>query len=113
MRISRLSTRRVDHFAKYALWCGSSAWVNCPTLSVDGVASLFRKHLKDPALPAERREVLQSAYDRLVSHDLEVAWTTGQWMTERPGGSNVSNTESVATGGSDLGPLVYRRFQVV
>ncbi|CAH0055645.1 unnamed protein product, partial [Clonostachys solani] len=32
-----------------------------------------------------------------VSRDPEVAWTTGQWITERPGGSDVSNTESIAT----------------
>ena len=88
---------RVYHFAKYALWCGSAAWVNCPSLMVDGVASLFRKHLTESRLSPKQRVVLQSAYDRLTSRDPAMAWTTGQWMTERPGGSDVSKTETLAT----------------
>ena len=76
---------RVYHFAKYALWCGSSAWVNCPSLMVDGVATLLRKHLSDSKLPRDEEKVLRSAYERLVSRDPEIAWTTGQWMTERQG----------------------------
>lgn len=54
---------RVHQFAKYALWCGSAAWVNCPTLMVDGVATLFRKHLSNPGLPRDQRVILRSAYD--------------------------------------------------
>lgn len=107
---------RVYHCAKYILWCGSAAWVNCPTLMVDGVVSLLRKHLSDPQLPHNQQPVLRSAYERLVSRDPTIAWTTGQWMTERPGGSDVSRTESIATyspdqkfavkasDGNDLGP---------
>ncbi|EOD45786.1 putative acyl- dehydrogenase protein [Neofusicoccum parvum UCRNP2] len=114
---------RVHHFAKYALWCGSAAWVNCPTLMVDGVASLFRKHLSNPDLPEDQLVVLRSAYERLVSRDPDVAWTTGQWMTERSGGSDVSMTETVATytpdrtrivkaaDGSELGPWVIDGFK--
>lgn len=95
---------RVYQFAKYAIWCGSAAWVNCPSLMVDGVATLFRKRLTDPLLPREQRAVLQSAYDRLTSRDPEMAWTTGQWMTERPGGSDVSRTETLATLSPDRKP---------
>ncbi|KAL7944962.1 acyl-CoA dehydrogenase/oxidase [Trichoderma barbatum] len=88
---------RVYHFAKYAIWCGSAAWVNCPSLMSDGVAALFRKHLTESVLSESEENVLRSAYDRLTSRDPAVAWTTGQWMTERQGGSDVSMTESVAT----------------
>jgi len=88
---------RVYHFAKYALWCGSAAWVNCPSLMCDGVASLFRRHLTNSCLPPQQQTILQSAYDRLTSRDPAKAWTTGQWMTERPGGSDVSMTETLAT----------------
>lgn len=88
---------RIYHFVKYALWCGSAAWVNCPSLMVDGVASLFRKCLSDPNLPQDQRMVLKSAYERLTSRDPAYAWTTGQWMTERQGGSDVSMTETLAT----------------
>ena len=114
---------RVYHFAKYAIWCGSSVWVNCPSLMVDGVASLFRKHLSDPRLPAKPRKVLRTSYERLISRDPAVAWTTGQWMTERQGGSDVSMTETVATyspdnilpvkatDGNSLGPWLLNGFK--
>jgi hypothetical protein len=36
------------------------------------------------------------AYGRLVSRDPQRFWTSGQWMTERPGGSDVGRTESLA-----------------
>ena len=88
---------RVHHFAKYHLWCGSSAWVNCPSLMTDGAASLLRTHLSNPGLSSQQRPVLQSAFERLTSRDPAVAWTTGQWMTERAGGSDVSQTETLAT----------------
>lgn len=114
---------RIYHFAKYALWCGSAAWVNCPSLMSDGVASLFRKHLTESDLPQDQRKVLQSAYERLVSRETGTAWTTGQWMTERQGGSDVSMTETIAryspgqtlavkaTDGNSLGPWLIDGFK--
>ncbi|EEP76849.1 predicted protein [Uncinocarpus reesii 1704] len=33
---------------------------------------------------------------RLISRDPNIAWTSGQWMTERKGGSDVRGTETVA-----------------
>ncbi|KAJ9612532.1 hypothetical protein H2200_004129 [Cladophialophora chaetospira] len=114
---------RVHYFAKYALWCGSAAWVNCPSLMVDGVATLFRKHLNNPAQPDDQRNILRSAYDRLTSRDPDFAWTTGQWMTERQGGSDVSMTETLATyapdrninvkasDGNNLGPWLLDGFK--
>lgn len=35
-------------------------------------------------------------FPRFLSHDLATACISGQWMTERPGGSDVSQTETVA-----------------
>ncbi|KAF4554115.1 Hypothetical protein D9617_5g069910 [Elsinoe fawcettii] len=114
---------RVHHFAKYIIWCGSAAWVNCPSLMVDGVAALFRKHLSSASLPADQRKVLRSAYERLTSRDPQTAWTTGQWMTERQGGSDVSMTETLArhspdptlrvkaTDGNELGPYLIDGFK--
>ncbi|SYW83771.1 uncharacterized protein UBRO2_05327 [Ustilago bromivora] len=40
----------------------------------------------------QKREIIP----RLCSTDPNTAWTAGQWMTERPGGSDVSHTETVA-----------------
>ena len=94
---------RPYQFCKYIIWTGSSAWVTCPSLMTDGVASLLRKHLADPSVADNQsRAALQSAYDRLTSRDPEFAWTTGQWMTERQGGSDVSQTETLAQHAPDL-----------
>ncbi|KAJ8483477.1 hypothetical protein ONZ51_g4672 [Trametes cubensis] len=43
--------------------------------------------------PALKQDVLP----RLISRDPAQAFTAGQWMTERPGGSDVSRTETVAS----------------
>jgi alkylation response protein AidB-like acyl-CoA dehydrogenase len=40
--------------------------------------------------------VLRAAFERLTSRDPERFWTSGQWMTERTGGSDVSLTSTVA-----------------
>ena len=90
---------RIVWAAWYAIWCGSSAWVNCPSLMVDGVAALFRKHLSEEKMDEGQRKVIGDAYRRLTSRETEgvgKAWTTGQWMTERQGGSDVSMTETLA-----------------
>ena len=87
---------RMYHFAKFHLWAASSAWTTCPNQMTDGVAFLFRKHLSNPDFDGPSRKVLQSAYDRLTSRDPAYAWVTGQWMTERQGGSDVSQTETLA-----------------
>jgi alkylation response protein AidB-like acyl-CoA dehydrogenase len=40
----------------------------------------------------------QEAFSRLTSRDKNKFWTSGQWMTERKGGSDVAaGTETVAT----------------
>ena len=42
---------------------------------------------------------VDEAYSRLTSRDPERFWTSGQWMTESRGGSDVaSSTETFATG---------------
>jgi alkylation response protein AidB-like acyl-CoA dehydrogenase len=67
----------------------------------DGAACLLRRHLSHPKLAAalspEEKKVFENAYKRLTSRDPGYAWTSGQWMTERTGGSDVSLTETVAT----------------
>jgi alkylation response protein AidB-like acyl-CoA dehydrogenase len=63
----------------------------------DGAAKLLSAHLAAPHLDRTTRRVFQDAYDHLTSRDPTKAWTSGQWMTERTGGSDVSGTETVAT----------------
>ncbi|KAI7365060.1 hypothetical protein KC354_g5174 [Hortaea werneckii] len=88
---------RLRQFMKIHLWTGSAAMVMCPSSMTDGAASLLRKHLSGTKLNEQQRSVFTEAYRRLTSRDPSEAWTSGQWMTERSGGSDVRNTETVAT----------------
>ena len=79
---------RVHQFALTYLFEGSSGVYSCPLAMTDGATktllSLGNKALIDHAVP------------RLTSRDPAKAWTSGQWMTERTGGSDVAIAESVA-----------------
>ncbi|CZR58870.1 related to acyl-CoA dehydrogenase [Phialocephala subalpina] len=88
---------RVAQFLKAQLWNGSCANVTCPSAMTDGAAKLLASHLSAKDLDPTTRAVLQDAYDRITSRKAGFAWTSGQWMTERSGGSDVSGTETVAT----------------
>ena len=96
--------RRIHHFAKYHLWTGSGALVTCPSAMTDGAAVLLGRHVAsaatatDPSQASESQaqQVFREARQRLISRDPAEAWTSGQWMTERKGGSDVSGTETVA-----------------
>ncbi|GAB1744026.1 hypothetical protein NU219Hw_g1064t1 [Hortaea werneckii] len=113
---------RLKQFMKIHLWTGSAAMVMCPSSMTDGAASLLRRHLSGTKLTEQQRSVFTEAYRRLTSRDPSEAWTSGQWMTERSGGSDVRNTETVATfvghdaGGKDahgmpLGPWNISGFK--
>ncbi|KAL2152575.1 hypothetical protein VTH82DRAFT_5759 [Thermothelomyces myriococcoides] len=89
---------RLVQFIRCHLWEGSCANTLCPAAMQDGAARLLQRHLsKKTGLSPTERQVLQNAYDHLISRDPAKAWTSGQWMTERTGGSDVSQTETVAT----------------
>lgn len=81
---------RTVAFIKNWLFSASSATVLCPFAMTDGTARVLEVFAKDD-------ERLQEWYKHLVSRDPTEAWTSGQWMTERAGGSDVRNTETVAT----------------
>ena len=78
----------------------------------DGAAVVLKQQLASNAstYDSTTRAVLQDALSRLISRDPVVAWTSGQWMTERGGGSDVSGTETRATFvGSPAVSEVYSR----
>lgn len=79
---------RLYQFAKLYLFHPSSAIYSCPLAMTDGAARLLELH-GDPALK-------ERAFSRLTSRLPSEFWTSGQWMTERAGGSDVSGTETVA-----------------
>lgn len=88
---------RVVQFIKYHLWSASSAYVICPSAMQDGAAAVLKDQLAKETYDTQARDVLQDAFARLTTRDPAIGWTSGQWMTERAGGSNVSGTETIAT----------------
>jgi alkylation response protein AidB-like acyl-CoA dehydrogenase len=60
----------------------------CPLAMTDGAARTL--------LASGNQALIERYVSRLVSRDPAVMWTSGQWMTERTGGSDVSQSETVA-----------------
>uniref|UniRef100_A0A8B9Q2K4 ACD11 dehydrogenase n=1 Tax=Apteryx owenii TaxID=8824 RepID=A0A8B9Q2K4_APTOW len=80
---------RVHQAIKLYLFSNSSGGFNCPLAMTDGAA----KVIESLGIPGS----LKNAFDHLTSRDPKKFWTSGQWMTERRGGSDVANgTETVA-----------------
>jgi alkylation response protein AidB-like acyl-CoA dehydrogenase len=79
---------RVLQHALLHLYAPSSAVATCPLAMTDAAARVLIDHA-----PAELRE---RVVPLLTSCDPERAWTCGQWMTERQGGSDVGRTATVA-----------------
>ena len=61
---------------------------NCPLAMTDGAAATL--------IASGNQSLIDHALPRLLSRDPKVMWTSGQWMTERIGGSDVGQTETVA-----------------
>lgn len=78
---------RIVWAALVHLWGPSSALYSCPVAMTDGAARTLLLHgdLDDIAVVG-----------RLTTRDPDTAWTSGQWMTETAGGSDVSRTGTVA-----------------
>ena len=80
---------RVHQLARLYLFHPSSAIYSCPLAMTDGAARVLERHgAGDP--------MLRDAFAHLTSRDPAQFWTSGQWMTERTGGSDVSATSTVA-----------------
>ncbi|KAL6715631.1 hypothetical protein ACLMJK_006592 [Lecanora helva] len=89
--------RRLYQFFKYHLWTGSCAYVTCPSAMTDGAARLLSRHTRQDQSHSVETTVFEAALSHLISRNSDEAWTSGQWMTERVGGSDVRNTETLAT----------------
>lgn len=79
---------RVYQFAKLYLYHPSSAIYSCPLAMTDGAARVIELYGSD--------EMKKNAFKFLTSRDPKKFWTSGQWMTERTGGSDVSGTSTIA-----------------
>lgn len=72
----------------------SSGLYGCPLAMTDGAAYTLRSLLENKNMPIEKKKSIEHAYNHLTSRT--EMWTSGQWMTEKKGGSDVSNTETIA-----------------
>uniref|UniRef100_A0A087YCN5 Acyl-CoA dehydrogenase family, member 11 n=1 Tax=Poecilia formosa TaxID=48698 RepID=A0A087YCN5_POEFO len=81
--------RRVYQMSKLYIFSPSSGLYTCPLAMTDGAAKVIQSVGVSPPV--------EEAYRRLTSRQPERFWTSGQWMTERQGGSDVgTGTETVA-----------------
>lgn len=84
---------RIYQIAKLYLFSPVSGLYSCPLAMTDGAASILK---------SESREPFITAFNNLTSNDSNVFWTSGQWMTEKKGGSDVGNaTETLAVPQTD------------
>lgn len=79
---------RIHQFAKLYLFHPSSAIYTCPLAMTDGAARALELYADE--------SLKNHAFLHLTSSDPAHFWTSGQWMTERTGGSDVSNTSTIA-----------------
>lgn len=79
---------RIYQLAKLYLFHPSSAIYSCPLAMTDGAARVIEMHGSE--------EMKKNAFKHLTSTNPDEFWTSGQWMTERTGGSDVSQTSTIA-----------------
>ncbi|KAG0249586.1 hypothetical protein BG011_009115 [Mortierella polycephala] len=79
---------RIYQMAKLMLWTSGAGLYSCPIAMTDGCARVLELN--------GTQEMKDNVYTRLISRDPEEFITSGQWMTERPGGSDVGRTETQA-----------------
>jgi len=91
---------RINQFARLYLFAPSSALYSCPLAMTDGAARFLEVH---------GGEGLQPVFAHLTSRDPNEFWTSGQWMTERTGGSDVAISETLARPEGDR----FRPFRTV
>ncbi|MDT8448734.1 MAG: acyl-CoA dehydrogenase family protein [Wenzhouxiangellaceae bacterium] len=79
---------RTVQFARAWLYVPSTDFYGCPLAMTDGAARIIAD--------SGNEALIGHALPRLLSRDPDRFWTSGQWMTETVGGSDVSMTETVA-----------------
>jgi len=79
---------RVHQFALVYLFTPSADLYSCPLAMTDGAASAL--------LASENSKLIERALPYLTARDPAEFWTSGQWMTEASGGSDVGLTETLA-----------------
>jgi alkylation response protein AidB-like acyl-CoA dehydrogenase len=92
---------RIHQFALAYLFTPSTDIYACPLAMTDGAARVL--------LDSGNRELIDRAVPHLTSRDPAAFWTSGQWMTETAGGSDVGRSETEARQGADAGWRLHGR----
>jgi alkylation response protein AidB-like acyl-CoA dehydrogenase len=79
---------RIHQLALAYLFTPSTDIYACPLAMTDGAARVLTD--------SGNRDLIDRAVPHLTSRDPAAFWTSGQWMTETTGGSDVSRTETEA-----------------
>ncbi|MGH8752486.1 MAG: acyl-CoA dehydrogenase family protein [Burkholderiales bacterium] len=79
---------RLHQFALVYLFTPSTDIYSCPLAMTDGAARAL--------LQSGNQALIQRAVQHLTSRDPKYFWTSGQWMTESTGGSDVGLSETAA-----------------
>jgi alkylation response protein AidB-like acyl-CoA dehydrogenase len=93
---------RIHQFCLAYLFTPSTDLYSCPLAMTDGAATAL--------LASNNNKLIERAVPRLTSRDPRTFWTSGQWMTEATGGSDVGLTETVARQTSDGWRLHGRKW---
>ena len=79
---------RLEEFARAYVYHVASEFYTCPLAMTDGAATALKA--------SGNQALIDRALPHFLSRDTGQFWLSGQWMTENSGGSDVSNTETVA-----------------
>lgn len=77
---------RIHQMVRIYLYGASSAIYTCPLAMSDGAARAIELYAEE----------LKPTLKKITSTDTKNFWTSGQWMTEKTGGSDVGQTTAVA-----------------
>ena len=93
---------RVHQFALAYLFTPSTDIYSCPLAMTDGAAAAL--------IASGNERLIERAVPRLTSRDPHTFWTSGQWMTEATGGSDVGLSQTIARQTADGWRLYGRKW---
>ncbi len=93
---------RLHQFALAYLFMSSTDLYACPLAMTDGAARVL--------LGSGNDKLIKRALPRLTARDPSAFWTSGQWMTEASGGSDVGRSETVARHDGETWRLTGRKW---
>lgn len=93
---------RIHQFALVHLFTPATDVYSCPLAMTDGAARAL--------IASGNKALIERAIPHLTSRDPARFWTSGQWMTESTGGSDVGRSETVARKDGERWRLYGRKW---